>query len=901
MQVLEMEEVESLVGARKKIGNRNNTNKNKANFGAWALRNDFLPKVVVLACAILLGMLYLSAKEDDNQQKPIGDVEIKTPAPMMDLLPTDPPTNAPEPKQDDPPIDPIPTEAPKPNPTESPTEAPKTQSDETENNNDNNGEDDEATNPFGYSHYATIQPLVDHPLLSDNDATKKALAEKYGKWHFWDGDEENRPAEDYCGKFPNRDIPGEEFPDDAWQTDAVFVNHILNDADQLIARTMEAIFVEYGHGKPLDPDGMAERMKMFHWSREDLSNMNEPPEKYGKKGDQGNGGWTTRRSFDGLVRRLLHAMMTQDTFTVVMGGHSAAVGQGNHFRQSYMMQFHKVMYPVFARLGVKLITRNMAQGGLGTIQAGLGSGSIYGDEVDLLLWDSDDLADDEGMTEKDNPEHIDIFYRQALLAGNRVPVIWGGPFELLKMLHEEADVDVGVWGQATDGIIEVESAGQANNVPWAARYMKCKPEVQDLCNNEPRFCSTCWIDRDDGIKPEAKQLDRPRGQVKWHPGWRSHQLTGRNIAFALLEALQAAVNIWNEGVMGGPPLEDEFWHVTDYYENIRNKVLNLDKQLGSCYNNNGKLPDRVCTTPLKAKTQYTPRANYEETALSSIIKPAPNGYVPINEKEQLYEGPDAHNTCFDIPEDSMDVFNVVTNRRLQEDDFNEDLFTKTPKLQQMAWSTVTSATSGSSDRKLEEIVPGTGWEIWDEPQGVCDGTYNNTCNRWTGNECVLYGHHDYRGAIIGNEYSGWLVMTLKDLKEGIIILKLHTWHTEDESTRTKGWTTVDNKRSLRRQGIVDPTGVSGLDQSSERMLMRSYDTPDLPDSFELEYAIDGKITTLNKTEFLEKKQQLQRVVETLTILDDPNFTKKAKDVEIAVRLKGSGSSIVFGVSHVYWA
>jgi hypothetical protein len=50
---------------------------------------------------------------------------------------------------------------------------------------------------------------------------------------------------------------------------------------------------------------------------------------------------------------------------------------------------------------------------------------------------------------------------------------------------------------------------------------------------------------------------------------------------------------------GGPPLEDDFWHVTDYYENIRNKVLNLDKNLGSCYKNNGKLPDRICTTPLK--------------------------------------------------------------------------------------------------------------------------------------------------------------------------------------------------------------------------------------------------------------------------------------------------------------
>ena len=71
-------------------------------------------------------------------------------------------------------------------------------------------------------------------------------------------------------------------------------------------------------------------------------------------------------------------------------------------------------------------------------------------------------------------EHVDIFYRQALLGGNRVPVIWGGPFELLKMLHEEADVDVGEWGLATDGIIEVESAEQAKEVPWAARFMKCK-------------------------------------------------------------------------------------------------------------------------------------------------------------------------------------------------------------------------------------------------------------------------------------------------------------------------------------------------------------------------------------------------------------------------------------------
>ena len=155
-----------------------------------------------------------------------------------------------------------------------------------------------------------------------------------------------------------------------------------------------------------------------------------------------------------------------------------------------------------------------------------------------------------GMTENGNPDYIDVFYRQALLAGNRVPVLWGGPFDLLKMLHEEADVDVGDWGTAMDGITEVEDLEQAKTIPWAARYLKCKEEVNHLCQEEPRYCAKCWIDRTDKIVPEVKQLDHPKGQVKWHPGWRAHQLMGRNIAFAVLEALQSAINIWTEGVMG---------------------------------------------------------------------------------------------------------------------------------------------------------------------------------------------------------------------------------------------------------------------------------------------------------------------------------------------------------------
>jgi hypothetical protein len=69
-----------------------------------------------------------------------------------------------------------------------------------------------------------------------------------------------------------------------------------------------------------------------------------------------------------------------------------------------------------------------------------------------------------------------------------------------------------------------------------------------------------------------------------------------------------------------------------------------------------------------------------------------------------------------------------------------------------------------------------------------------------------------------------------------------------------------------------------------------------------DYAINGKITTLDKAEFLDQKKQLARVVETLTLLDDENFLNgEAQDLELAVRMRGCGRSCVFGVSHIYWA
>ena len=148
----------------------------------------------------------------------------------------------------------------------------------------------------------------------------------------------------------------------------------LMEADELIERAMSAILDEYGQG-PLDYKSN-ETNPMFEWNMVDLEVADRAPDAFQKRGTRGNGGWTSQRSWKGLALRLIHALSKKSDFTVVLGGHSAAAGHGNHFHQSYMMQFHKVMAPVFGQLGVNLIARNMAQGGLGTIHSSMGSSSI---------------------------------------------------------------------------------------------------------------------------------------------------------------------------------------------------------------------------------------------------------------------------------------------------------------------------------------------------------------------------------------------------------------------------------------------------------------------------------------------------------------------------------------------
>ena len=148
------------------------------------------------------------------------------------------------------------------------------------------------------------------PTTPEQQAARTA---QWGQWTYIDSKASTRPTNELYTQYSHRDVPRARFPSTAWQTDVQHLSQFLPQALQLTERALEAILAEYGRGpEDLPNEDFATRSRLFQPSA-----------------GGGGGGTITKASYDGLKRRLLHAVMTEDRFTIAMAGHSAAAGT-NH-------------------------------------------------------------------------------------------------------------------------------------------------------------------------------------------------------------------------------------------------------------------------------------------------------------------------------------------------------------------------------------------------------------------------------------------------------------------------------------------------------------------------------------------------------------------------------------------
>lgn len=165
-----------------------------------------------------------------------------------------------------------------------------------------------------YTYVPRGQPLTDQE--------RQDIIDKWGSWTLVDAKRDQRPQEDFFARYPYRDVPRAEFPPTAWQLDKEYLDQFFPEALALVDRAQEAILAEYGKEGPKDT--FLQRSNMFKveimetWENEQL----------GDRSSRQQGGFTNRKSWDGFVRRILHAIVSQDSFVFAMGGHSAAAAHG---------------------------------------------------------------------------------------------------------------------------------------------------------------------------------------------------------------------------------------------------------------------------------------------------------------------------------------------------------------------------------------------------------------------------------------------------------------------------------------------------------------------------------------------------------------------------------------------
>jgi hypothetical protein len=217
-------------------------------------------------------------------------------------------------------------------------------------------------------------------------------------------------------------------------------------------------------------------------------------------------------------------------------------------------------------------------------------------------------------------------------------------------------------------------------------------------------------------------------------------------------------------------------------------------------------------------------------------------------------------------------------------------------------------------RSEDDIVPGRGWYVhgWTPQEGFCDGSAQSECGRSADSQCLLYGANDNHMDLQGDSLSGWLVFTIPNVREGIILARMEWWCGDKGGTAmSKGWTNVNDGKTYDTTPFNRSANSRLLFEESSRIhLERELGKPTIndlvPPDFKMDVAINGKITrTWSREEWVRYTQEYTKNCALWPLLDDESMAQRdweGEPVEVAIRFRSeSKPKQWYCISHVYYA
>ena len=207
----------------------------------------------------------------------------------------------------------------------------------------------------------------------------------------------------------------------------------------------------------------------------------------------------------------------QAEFIMAFGGYSVTVGRGNHFEQSYPFVMEKILAPILALppLGVKLVVRNSAIGGIPSFPYGWCLPNFLGEDADAVSWDY-------GMNEGNGAAGLESYVRQALQMPKSPPI-----FILLDMKRPRLDL---LQKYVNMGFL-------TDPVALGGRDAVNKKLLQLPETDKPPGLQK-W---DEWGAPKGSP-----GQSPWHPKKMEHEQMGWMMAMHMVDAVEAALDVMEE-------------------------------------------------------------------------------------------------------------------------------------------------------------------------------------------------------------------------------------------------------------------------------------------------------------------------------------------------------------------
>jgi len=200
-------------------------------------------------------------------------------------------------------------------------------------------------------------------------------------------------------------------------------------------------------------------------------------------------------------------------FVIAFGGYSVTVGRGNFYNQSYPFIMQNVLKPVFKSMGLELVVRNSAIGGIPSFPYGFCLPNFLGMDADVVSWDY-------GMNEGNGAEAFESYLRHSISTLPKRPmmIMLDTKARRVDMLKKYFDN-----GSLFDSI----AVGRA-----------------DVAVNK-QILEKAESDRPEGFQ-KWDEWGGPKGspgQSSWHPKYKEHEMIGWMIAMHFLDALEKVADI----------------------------------------------------------------------------------------------------------------------------------------------------------------------------------------------------------------------------------------------------------------------------------------------------------------------------------------------------------------------